>query len=404
MRCRWLALLLCLVVCLACAVRFAAAGDNTVRVNEAATQILFGGAQTNVTLALANDTGRAMDVHLRLELLDPHDAVRVRATRDAQLKPGANRITVALTPALLATLNNSERKLITWYRLRYSITADTGPAAPPVLAAGMISLNQLGTPDLFELHVAAPQFTREGQTIHARVRATHPLTGRAAPGVKVAGEFTFDGPDGDDVALKAASTTDADGYAVLDFALPPTIADDEGELNITAQRGDFEQAAEQDIQFDHRAQILISTDKPLYQPGQTLHIRTLIFTPTKHALAAAAALLTISDPEDTTVFRAPLKTSRFGVASVDWPLPENTRLGDYHLNVKLEDGRYEDSENQATIRISRYDLPNFAVSVKPDRPYYLPGQVTAAVEVRADYLFGEPVKRGHVRVVRETER
>ncbi len=404
MRRSWLVLLLCLVVCLACAVRFVAADDNTVRINEAATQILFGGAQTNVTLALANDTGQAIDVQLRLELLDPHDAVRVRATRAAQLKSGANHVTVAFMPALLATLNDSERKLIMWYRLRYSITADAGPAAPPVLAAGVISLNQLDTPDLFELHVAAPQFTREGQTIRARARATHPLTGRAAPGVKVAGAFTFDSPDGDDVVLKAAGTTDADGYAALDFALPATIADDEGELNITARRGDFEQAAEQDIQFDHHAQILISTDKPLYQPGQTLHMRTLIFTPTKHALAAAEALLTISDPENTTVFRAPLKTSRFGVASIDWPVPENTRLGDYRLNVKLEEGRYEDTENEATIRISRYDLPNFAVSVKPDRPYYLPGQVTAAVAVRADYLFGEPVTRGHVRVVRETER
>src|SRR4029079_3600036 len=45
----------------------------------------------------------------------------------------------------------------------------------------------------------------------------------------------------------------------------------------------------------------------------------------------------------------------------------------------------------------------FTVTVKPDRSYYLSGQ-DARVEVRADYLFGQPVKRGHVRVVRETER
>src|SRR6185369_8365223 len=38
-----------------------------------------------------------------------------------------------------------------------------------------------------------------------------------------------------------------------------------------------------------------------------------------------------------------------------------------------------------------------------DRDYYLPGQ-NAEVRVRADYLFGQPVKRGQVRVVRETER
>src|SRR5262249_26539536 len=43
------------------------------------------------------------------------------------------------------------------------------------------------------------------------------------------------------------------------------------------------------------------------------------------------------------------------------------------------------------------------VNVKPDRGYYLPEQ-NAEVEVRADYLFGQPVKRGRARVVRETER
>ena len=55
------------------------------------------------------------------------------------------------------------------------------------------------------------------------------------------------------------------------------------------------------------------------------------------------------------------------------------------------------------VRISRYDLPNFAVKAQPDRTYYLPGQ-NAEVKVNADYLFGQPLTHGHVRVVRETER
>lgn len=53
------------------------------------------------------------------------------------------------------------------------------------------------------------------------------------------------------------------------------------------------------------------------------------------------------------------------------------------------------------MEVRGYDLPNFTVKTKPDRPYYLAGQ-NAEVEVRGDYLFGEPVKRGRVRVVRQT--
>jgi len=48
-------------------------------------------------------------------------------------------------------------------------------------------------------------------------------------------------------------------------------------------------------------------------------------------------------------------------------------------------------------------LPNFSVKVQPDRKYYLPGQ-NAAVRIQSEYLFGQPVTHGHVRVVRETER
>jgi hypothetical protein len=390
-------------VCLACAVRFVAAGGNTLSVNEAATQILFADAQTSVQLAVENNSGQTINARLRLELIAPDDLVRATATRVEQIKPGARTLTVPLAPALLAALTDDERKLLMWYRLRYQITEDTSRADAALLTEGIVSVSRLRAPDVFELHVAAPRNAREGQLLRARVRALHPLTAQPAIGVHVAGEFTFDGVDGDDVVLKAAGLTDADGYALLDFSVPRAVKDDKGELKITARRGDFAQEAESGIEFAHRAQILITTDKPLYQPGQTLHVRALVFDPAQHALADTEALLTVSDPAGTDVFRAPLKTSRFGVASVDWPLPDDTRLGDYQLKVGIEDGRYEDSAANASVRISRYELPNFIVNVKPDRAYYLPTQ-DADVEVRADYLFGEPVKRGHVRVVRETER
>jgi hypothetical protein len=78
-------------------------------------------------------------------------------------------------------------------------------------------------------------------------------------------------------------------------------------------------------------------------------------------------------------------------------------MGNYQIKVA---GGTEDTEEEVghqAIRISRYDLPTFTVSVSPDRGYYLPGQ-NASVSVSADYLFGKPVTKGHVKVVRETAR
>ena len=56
-----------------------------------------------------------------------------------------------------------------------------------------------------------------------------------------------------------------------------------------------------------------------------------------------------------------------------------------------------------SLWLGRFTRPNFAVKVQPDQSYYLPGQ-NAEVKVSADYLFGRPVSRGQVRVVREVER
>ncbi|MDQ3586234.1 MAG: MG2 domain-containing protein, partial [Acidobacteriota bacterium] len=409
---RWFSLLLCLAVCLNSVPISAAAPSPLLRLNEADTKINFNSGGTSVTLTLENDAGRTIPARVRLEILDPQNRVRAAATRDESIRPGTNKLVAALAPSLTASLTNDQRRQLMLSRLRYRITpgAHEGTSPSPVAQSalpaaieGYISLSQMIAPDVFELRVAAPQFARGGTDYHARARATHPLTARPVAGVSVAAEIKFEAGE-NDVTLKASGSTDAEGFAALAFVLPRRIAGNEGRIKVNAWHGDFRQEAEADIQLNNFANILVTTDKTLYQPGQELHMRALAFDATRRALANAPATLKITDPEGITVFRAPLQTSRFGVASADWPIPEGTRLGDYNLSIELGGAEYENSpQGYAAVRISRYELPNFVVNAKPDRVFYLPGQ-SAAVEVRADYLFGQPVTRGRVRVVREKER
>ncbi|MCA1619101.1 MAG: type II secretion system protein GspG [Acidobacteria bacterium] len=164
------------------------------------------------------------------------------------------------------------------------------------------------------------------------------------------------------------------------------------------------QEAEAEVSVAQEPRVLLNTDKPLYQPGQTAHLRALVFDPAEHAVAGEEVTFRVEDEAEETVFNETLKTSRFGVASADWRVPEGARLGTYTLKLELEDGRYDvDHGATAAFKVGRYDLPNFSVEVKTDRPFYLAGQ-QPAVDVGADYLFGQPVKRGRVRVVRQTER
>lgn len=367
----------------------------TLRVDESTTRIIFSDADTNVTLPITNSLGRQVAATIKVELLDPDGDLCAKTNREVLIKPGANTVSVPIQPAC----QNRASDLL-WYRLQYQVA----PSNPTEFDSvhGVIAVSEIA-PDIFALQVASSAKAQEGSGYRLRIRAANPLTTRGVAGIKIEAQLKFEGYQRDDIVLQQEARTGPDGFATLDFQLPRTIEDNDGEITVKASRGMLKQSAESEISVDHDAQVMVSTDKPLYQPGQVLHTRVLMFNSARRALGEQQATLKISDPENSSVFRTDLTTSRFGVASADWTIPENTRLGDYRVEVEIEGDKYDDSYGATTVKISRYDLPNFTVAVKPDRPYYLPGQ-NADVEVRGDYLFGQPVKHGHVRVVRETER
>ncbi|HUQ32047.1 MAG TPA: MG2 domain-containing protein [Pyrinomonadaceae bacterium] len=401
MRRSWVLFLFCLFTVSLVLTQLSSANTN-LKVNEADTRLLLEDKQTLVSLVIENPAGRSFPAQVRLEAIDPNGQARAVVESEETIKRGNSALVIPL-PLQLTNLSKSERNEMLWYRLRYQVTPlASSEAAGIARVEGIVSLSEI-TPDIFQVNVTAPEKAREGTRYRAQVRTLHPVTSRPVKGVQVEALMDFD-TTGSPEDMKVSGVTDVNGYASLDFELPRKMAADEDELDlkIVARRGILVEEADTEIEVDHSARIFISTDKPLYQPGQALHIRALVFDAEKRAVTDSDATLEIEDPESQTVFSAEIKTSRFGIASADWTIPDNIRLGDYRIKVEIPSSSDTD-EAYASVKISRYELPNFAVQVKPDLPYYLPGQ-NAVVEVRADYLFGQPVKRGHVRVVRETER
>jgi hypothetical protein len=392
--------LLGLFVCLVAA--HLSSASSTLRLDESRIKVSFDDKQTRVSLEVENGTGHDFPARVEVALLDPHDKVRAAAGVDVRVRRGANSYDVPFKLPY-AELLEAERKQFPWYRLRYRV-APSAPSDSPPAVEGIVSISEVA-PDLFELRVVTSQKARAGSTFRARVRTANPVTQRLVKGVAVEASLTFDAGEGATV-IKSAATTDGDGFAVLDFKLPREVEDDgDAEMKVTARRGALVEQAESEVSVEQAPHVLLTTDKPLYQPGQTAHMRALVFDPTDHVVQGEEVIFKIEDEDGTAAFNEPLKTSRFGVASADWHIPESTRLGTYTIKLEMNDSKYDDIDYGARteFKISRYDLPNFTVTTKPDRPFYLAGQ-DAEVEVHADYLFGQPVKRGHVRVVRQTER
>jgi uncharacterized protein YfaS (alpha-2-macroglobulin family) len=145
------------------------------------------------------------------------------------------------------------------------------------------------------------------------------------------------------------------------------------------------------------AKILLLSDKPVYQPGQEMHLRALVLRPFDlKPVENAALLFEIEDGKGNKVFKKTVKTTAFGVASADFQLADEVNQGDYHLRAMVNDSRAE-----KTVSVKRYVLPRFKVNVTADKRFYLPKE-TVKVELQADYFFGKPVASAKVQVVANT--
>lgn len=341
-------------------------------------------------LPVVNNAGKPLEGSFRLEFLDRGGRSAAWMTGTFREEPGT---TVEKIPWEASTLPSNKPSALVWYRLRYQFTPDAASGVAP--ARGVIQVGRVQR-DMFELRMTASGHALPGAKCPVRVRVDDPRNGRPIAGVPVEVELDI---DGDDAAVKRKVVTNRAGYATATFNLPRTVDDNELTVYATATRGPFEEQTSIDLKFPQGNRITLSTDKPLYQPGQTAHMRVTVFGANKRALAATPIKLTIEDEEGQEQFHQTVTTSRFGVASADWDIPEKLRLGDYGITAAVGG---KDYSGIAKIRISRYELPTYSVLVNPNRTYFLPGQ-DANVEVRAEYLFGKPVLHAKVRLVRRDE-
>jgi hypothetical protein len=361
------------------------AAEQAIRISEPEMRAVFLKKEISITVPVLNNSGKTITGEMRMELLDHTDAVLASAETPAKLNPGNSSIAVHIKSE---TDNPPKTQL--WQRLRYRLLENGKPLAQGIVALGAI------TPEMFELGIAHAKDALPGKLYSVRIHAANPVIRRPVRDVQVRGELSFDSA-GHPVIVKGI--TNASGDAVLSFRIPRD-TNEGGSIKIDAHNGSHVEASVFDFDLDSRVRIIINTDKLLYQPGQALHARAIVATPDKRVIADETVEFRLRNLEDETILSGKSTTNEFGIASIDWDLPDSAELGYYELQVTLPNSDRYESEETANIRISRYELPNFTVTAKPDRAYYLPDQ-NASIEVFAKYLVGKPVTTGSVRLVRQ---
>jgi uncharacterized protein YfaS (alpha-2-macroglobulin family) len=145
------------------------------------------------------------------------------------------------------------------------------------------------------------------------------------------------------------------------------------------------------VTIKRETQVLLTTDKPLYQPGQIIHLRALAFRrPSLVPAAGEKVTLEVEDSKGNKVFKQTIPASKFGLAFADFTLADEINLGTYTMRAVMEDGHAE-----RTVEVKRYVLPKFKVALATDRPYYLPAEKLTG-KVQCDYFFGKPTSKSDV--------
>jgi len=189
---------------------------------------------------------------------------------------------------------------------------------------------------------------------------------------------------------------DGNGVANVEFNVPKLSAG-KYKMEVATSSNLGEEKLERDVTVKTAPKILLVTDKPLYQPGQLMHIRAMALqsmdlTP----VADAPIVFEVEDAKGNKVFKQEQKTSPHGIAFIDFQLASEVNQGDYHLRAILNDAQAE-----KTVNVKPYVLPKFKAEVTADKKFYLPKE-TLHVDLQSDYFFGKPVADAKVKITAST--
>ena len=359
--------------------------QQSIHIDETKLRAVLEKASTSIVIPIESTLDHSVVANLSLDWVDRDENKLNSAHKTISIDPGRSSVTLPLPIS----------KPSIWLRLRYSISLDTR-----VVQSGVVALPQIAQ-HVFELKISHVGEVHSGRTFTVHAQAIHPVTRKPVDGVQWTAGLTANGSQ----LVPKTVSAQAEGFFDLVFEIPPSSVaedpDDEAKIWVRARVGDFEAEVMADTPLISRLSARMQTDKPIYQPEQIMHLRAVVLDAQGRALEGAKVTLRIEDEQGELAHSSQLDSSRFGVIQDAWTIPETASLGAYRIVLTAEgDDNYQIASHAA--RVSRYELPTFNVTAKPDRAAYLPGQ-SAKVSITGKYFFGKPVPRGRVKLIRSEE-
>jgi hypothetical protein len=184
--------------------------------------------------------------------------------------------------------------------------------------------------------------------------------------------------------------TDASGSAEVAFQVPEDLAGEASLIIETSSAAGTDRIV-RPIFIARDYGLFLSSDKPVYRPGQTIHVRALALAAIDHRPASGQDVhFAVLDPNGQPLAQRAVPCSDFGIAGFDLSLALDAAHGQYILQAQMGD-----TVSERTVEVGAYELPTFRVTVETGRTFYSPGEHVTGL-AQAAYFYGKPVAGGRV--------
>ncbi|RJP19071.1 MAG: hypothetical protein C4527_28085 [Candidatus Omnitrophota bacterium] len=242
-----------------------------------------------------------------------------------------------------------------------------------------------------ELHVVGQNRWISGSRVALRVVVSQSIGGEAIANAQIRISATTQ--NSAETILLAQANSDANGTADLTFDVPDSLS---GQCAISvAVESEFgSDTLQSSVNVTTGTKILLTTDKPVYQPNQLIRIRALAaHKATDAPIADRQITLEAYDGKGNKVFKQIETTSEFGIASADFQLADEVNQGDYKIKAIMDE-----DVSEKTVNVFEYVLPKFKVTIENEKKFYAPGEEVKG-HVEARYFFGKAVEKAKVKIV-----
>uniref|UniRef100_UPI003AAB8061 venom factor-like n=1 Tax=Centroberyx gerrardi TaxID=166262 RepID=UPI003AAB8061 len=139
----------------------------------------------------------------------------------------------------------------------------------------------------------------------------------------------------------------------------------------------------------HTGYIFIQTDKPVYNPGDTVRCRAFVSSPSFKAFNSSITV-EFQNPEGVVIKLISRTRATDGVFADTLALSEIVNEGTWTVIAKFD--HWQQNTFSSQFEVKKYVLPAFNVTLTPRKSFFKLDDTELEVEISARYLYGEPVQ------------